>query len=375
MNTNTESFSYNRTTPRANLRSVAGINAHYLRTSLFHFVREKGKQLTPRSIINALSKPASGKADNIQILNGNQGEFTDKPPRQFVIEVSTLIGDFLVCLGNLLGRSMRTGGPPLSPRKTPLLSPQFGGGLAQIPRGFDQFSGREGYDCGNAKVYSNHWASMLRDWVGLNVNGEYGIPPISLSQQRCSFHLAKWQFTVFEDTDVAHVLNTQSPVLGPTDAISKRIDNRMPSVASLEPGIAGRLTTLHAAKKRGKGFIQSPKGSLHRRKVEQHKGGVVRPNVLELGALAIIVGGHLAATPQITTFIKRIVVQLAMQFQNALKQFRLFLVRVKTILVVAQSVTSKSAQGRGQQVQQLLFSSGAYLPQGRQYLRLSQEKV
>ena len=68
MNTNTESFTNNRTATRAGLRGMPGINTHDLCTSLFRFVPKEGKQLAPGDVVYALGEVATRQAEDAQVL-------------------------------------------------------------------------------------------------------------------------------------------------------------------------------------------------------------------------------------------------------------------------------------------------------------------
>ena len=62
-------------------------------TSICSFVRKLLKEPCPSDIVYRLGKRSSGESLDIKVFDGNDSEVLDKPVRQFVVEIVSLILD------------------------------------------------------------------------------------------------------------------------------------------------------------------------------------------------------------------------------------------------------------------------------------------
>jgi hypothetical protein len=83
-------------TARTPLAGAVGVYLDQFSPSFFHFVREKGQEISPPSIINRLSQHPASQSFDVQILNGNQVMSVDYLTGHLVMEVRPLILNMLV---------------------------------------------------------------------------------------------------------------------------------------------------------------------------------------------------------------------------------------------------------------------------------------
>ncbi len=104
MDTNAHILLDNRTTGRAHLRGVGGVDQHDLRTSLFRFVRQQVLELRQPRVVGAKGQVVVGGHERErQVFERNQPVGVGKLAGELVPEVAALVGDALMQPGDLVG--------------------------------------------------------------------------------------------------------------------------------------------------------------------------------------------------------------------------------------------------------------------------------
>lgn len=140
-------------------------------------------------------------------------------------------------------------------------------------------------------------------------------------------------FPVLEKTDEPYILDIE-PVVTQPEAIIVDITNRLERPSSLETGIAWfLLSRLQASEEAIKSLVQPAEGLLEGGMVAPGHIGIEVADFRELVGLIVVADADTALAPGFPSFLKSIVVDLAVDLQVTAEVLALLLIWVKTVFV------------------------------------------
>lgn len=185
-----------------------------------------------------------------------------------MVKVAPLISDVFVGFGDLADGPASMVRIPLATRDAPLLPAQFFLRIAKILRRSYTFACGEGSESLEAQINANGRAFMPKWFKIRKFKLEDGVPLIAHPLEDSGFNLSLCgDRSVPFDLDFANILNTKATV-GECRAISKSIDDRLPTAARFKARISRLLPCLDTTKERLKCFVKAAKCSLDRRIIQ-----------------------------------------------------------------------------------------------------------
>jgi len=115
--------------------------------------------------------------------------------------------------------------------------------------------------------------------------------------------------------------------------IAINVRNRFEPTLSLEPWIAWLFSCLHSSKECIKGFIQPAQSLLEGGIVSPGCIAVEGPDLLQLVGLVVIADADATFSPGFPSFLKSVVVDLAVNLQDAVEILALLIIGVEAIFV------------------------------------------
>jgi hypothetical protein len=296
---------------------------------------QQSQELSPSGVSHTLADHATGQAQDVQVLNGNNGELMGKAGGKFVLEVQPLPGDRGVQLGDLPVQGFVRFATFLAPGTASLQDSEFGFGFSPPSGVVDQFPGRKSDKGFKPHIKADSRARYRMGSIGWRIDLEHNVsvPSLVTHDDRLFDRSADRQWAMLEEANFPDVLNVQT-TLPESDTIVVDVGHRSKCLSTFILGVSWLVQPLFdAAKEVTKCLVQSAQSSLQRREIAPCYIGVKPADNFQLHRLVVVRNALATHLPSLSPLGQGIVVHPAVNVKDAREMFNLYLGRVQAILV------------------------------------------
>lgn len=336
MNAIRQAFLSNNTTLRTSLGCVIGVDLGELATSTQSLVCQHSQELAPGGISHTLAHVTATEALDVQILDGDEAVLPYQAGGLLVLKVPPLVGDVLVQPPDLPAQLPIPAAASLATGSLALEERQFLLGISEPTGVINLLARGQAGEVGQPHINADFGfeASHGRGIGQFDLKDDVPIAQfISLEDSHLDLS-AIGDRAMLKHTNESDVLDVELAA-SELEAVTIDIADRAEPASAFVTRIARFLTRLHTTKEGSKCLVQTAECLLDRGIIQPGSVFIEAAKFFELTGLIRVVNANTMSLPSVAAFLKRTVVQLTVNLNDAIQCLALLLVRIESVLVAS----------------------------------------